>query len=586
MIKDNEHIRTDQAAFFDAFLRARETFMRIDGVEGVGFGHKETGGDFTNDVGITVFVREKKPSESLSPADRIPATIDGYRTDVRVPELAELVACDDQTHYPIITGGIQIESAPRKPIQNPALAEAGTLGCIVKRRGNSDHDNVFLLTCEHVLHSRGAQEKDYMWHPLAPHKGSGTKGESLGAIQDDAISDHVRATVPGATPGTTMTDQFYIDAGIAQINIDSKCFGTTCTKDDIKVDQTLVRLLGDLTDVRSIAADASIVLPIPAPPAPDVIDSAPATTPRVFKVGRTTEKTTGIVRNVLAVALFQPTENDPVQHLRNVIEIDYAPLPADPPVNCKGNRSFVERGDSGSVVVDDTNRVVGMVFLRNRHPIPADPLRFRSFACHILPVLDTFGICIATKGGTSHGSSGALDGSGTTPARTASDEPRGDGTVLLGVDSQPAKAPWSQPAPVTDEQSANMRAFRDALRETAHGRELHDTFRDVRREIGFLIRGCRPVKVVWHRNQGPAFLAYVLKHLVGDAETIPHEIRGVSREVLLRRMGEVLLAHGSHPLCDAIERFGPEILSMVDAKTAHDCLAILRRAESTEGVPA
>jgi hypothetical protein len=581
VIKDNDHIRADQAAFFDAFLRARETFKRIDGVEGVGYGHKETGGDFTNDVGITVFVRDKKSNDALSPDERIPPTFEGYRTDVRVPVLGRLLTCDDQTHYPVIKGGIQIESNPRTPVTTPGREETGTLGCIVKRRGNDDRDNVFLLTCKHVLTARGAQEDDYMYHPRAPRKGSGATGESLGAIQPGALSTHMDATVPGATPGTTITDHFYIDAGIARINIDSKCLGTRCTKDSIKVDQTLVFQLGDLTDVRSIVADTTMVL---TRQDPDVIDSVAQTFPRVFKVGRTTGKTTGVVRNLMATTHFQLSPTSPRVQVDNVIEIDYAPLTGEPAQNCKGAKAFAEPGDSGAVVVDADNRVVGLVFMRSTDPESSDSLRFRAFACHILPVLDKLGICIVTKGGTSHGSSGALDGSGVTPVRTAADEPHGDGLILLTADPREAVAPWPEPETDTEQQSTNMLAFRDALRETALGCELHDTFRDVRREIGFLIRSCRPVKVMWHRNQGPAFMAHVIKHLLGDAETIPREINGVSREMLLRRMGEALIAHGSHPLSDAIERFGPMILSMVDAETADDCLAMLRRAEPTDRV--
>ena len=583
MIKDNEHIRTDQAAFFDAYVRARDVFKRIDGVAGVGYGHKEVGGDFTNDVAITVFVDEKKPSESLSPGDRIPPTFEGYRTDVRVPVLTQLLACDDQTHYPVIKGGIQIEPNTKNVVVTPGREETGTIGCFVKRRGNNDRDNIFLLTCEHVLSARGAKPNDYVYHPRAPRKDAGATGESLGPIQDGAIAINMQATVPGATPGSTITDDFYIDAGIARINIDCKCNGTRCTKDDIKVAQTEIEELGELTDVRSIVAETSMVLAIQNP---DVIDSVAETFPRVRKRGRTTGITTGVIRNMMAITNFQVSPTSRRIQVDHVIEIDYAPRSGEPALNCKGSKAFAEPGDSGAVLVDDANRVVGLVFMRSTTPVPGDPLRFRAYACHILPVLDKLGICVVTKGGTSHGSSGALDGSGTTPARTAADEPRGDGTVLLGVNSRTVRAPWPEPEPGTEVQSANMLAFRDALRETALGREFHDTFADVRREIGYLVRSCRPVKVVWHRNQGPAFMAHVIKHLLGDAETVPREINGVSRETFLRRVGQVLLAHGSHPLCDAIERFGPQILSMVDAGTAYDCLAILRQAESTDGVPA
>jgi hypothetical protein len=50
--KDNAHILADQQAFMNAYDRAREVFGKIEGVAGVGFGQKETSGEFKNDVAI------------------------------------------------------------------------------------------------------------------------------------------------------------------------------------------------------------------------------------------------------------------------------------------------------------------------------------------------------------------------------------------------------------------------------------------------------------------------------------------------------------------------------------------------------
>ncbi len=83
-VKGNEHIFSGQDAFIRAYERARQSFEAINGVAGVGFGLKETGDQFTNDIAIIVFVREKRPDEDVPPSERIPATFEGYRTDVRV----------------------------------------------------------------------------------------------------------------------------------------------------------------------------------------------------------------------------------------------------------------------------------------------------------------------------------------------------------------------------------------------------------------------------------------------------------------------------------------------------------------------
>jgi len=96
------------------------------------------------------------------------------------------------------------------------------------------------------------------------------------------------------------------------------------------------------------------------------------------------------------------------------------------------------------------------------------------------------------------------------------------------------------------------------------------------------VRNCRPVTVAWHRNRGPAFLAHVINHLRGDAESIPREIGGVSRETLLTRMRDVLRARGSDALRQALERHGPDLLLLAESESVDDCVEILGRMESTE----
>lgn len=127
-----------------------------------------------------------------------------------------------------------------------------------------------------------------------------------------------------------------------------------------------------------------------------------------------------------------------------------------------------------------------------------------------------------------------------------------------------------------------MRELLRALRETARGRELHRVFGDVRREIGYLIRNCRPVKVTWHRNQGPAFLAHFLNHIKGHAQEVPLEVKGIPLETLLRRMAAVLGSHGGNSLKRAIETYGQEILLVAPhLNNARDCIAYLREKENS-----
>jgi hypothetical protein len=87
------------------------------------------------------------------------------------------------------------------------------------------------------------------------------------------------------------------------------------------------------------------------------------------------------------------------------------------------------------------------------------------------------------------------------------------------------------------------------------------------------------VKVAWHRNQGPAFLAHLLNHLKGHTAGIPGEVQGVSSQMLLLRMGEVLRVHGGNSLRRAIDQFAAELAEAAPMiRSADDCIAYLRES--------
>jgi len=135
----------EKAAFVASMQRAREAFSRIDGVLSVGFGQKHSAGDFRDIIAITACVLQKKPLEAIANADRIPATFEGYPTDVmQVGSGSAPAGCNNSQEYTMIRGGIQIVP---QIVQNGYTYEKGTLGCIVRRRGDSDRENVYLLTC-------------------------------------------------------------------------------------------------------------------------------------------------------------------------------------------------------------------------------------------------------------------------------------------------------------------------------------------------------------------------------------------------------------------------------------------------------
>jgi hypothetical protein len=579
-IKDNAQILADQKSFMDAYERAREAFGKIEGVVDVGYGQKESGGEFHDDIAIVVFVREKKGRDELSLDERIPPDFEGYQTDVVVVPVGTPSACENKAAYAVVQGGIQI--VPEIHSADGSY-DAGTLGCIVRRRGDTSRENVYLLTCKHVLFYKGSGASDYVYHPFArPPQNTPPAGPSdtLGPIQEVSFEENVSYTIPG----TDTTRRFWIDCAIARINIDSRCCGSTCTHDVIHYAGSIIDLhVGTDDPATPEVHEDNLIADVRS-----VIDAPTMVGQRVYKVGRSTGKTTGILRRLAGAVDMRSDPNDPSSPMVSALGVMFVDFdPASEPTthkNCLGHERFGEHGDSGSVMVDEQRRVIGLVFAASPATVNGQPAPNGStFVCHIYPVLDKLGICVEATG-NSRGTSRATDGTGTAPAATASIEledassgfaaERVEGTLL-----RPALEP--QPIAVTDVERERLLRLRDEFRRTPQGRELHYVFGQVRREVGYLVRNSRPVKVAWYRGQGPAFLAHTLNHLRGQSEAVPLEVNGVSRAELLTRMARVLSEHGSNPLRAAIERYQDDLLPILSsAATVHECVALFRESET------
>ncbi|MCP3994239.1 MAG: hypothetical protein GY722_04115 [bacterium] len=595
-IKGNEEIRSDREAFIDAYLRARDVFGRIDNVVGVGFCRKETGDAITSDLAITVFVREKRAEDDIPSGERIPPTFDGYRTDVRIPPEVEPAVCDNQTRYTTIQGGIQIQARATDSTAT-GLDGAGTLGCIVRKRGNDSEDNYYLLTAGHALfyedkntHETVSEMGSLVHHPVAPDAGVTTSAQMIATIEDNEVMGEVTYYAPRPN-GSPFPLECYVDCGIARLDLASRCCGIQCGTDNVQHASTIIDIdpggtNNQISDVRDITFDPDIVLPgvqhitqpVP-PPVGGVIDdtvgdlTTATDANRVVKVGRTTGRTVGVVLGVGLPAIQGSG------YVQNLIEIQFDPASTTSGLNCHNNPLFIEGGDSGSLVLDLDNKAVGLAIF-SRAGINKEK---RCFACHIVPVLDELNITIPTTGGTGHGSSHATDGSGIARYGGSTSHLQDDGTVLFAAHSVTGDTSVETDVPplpaVTQSQNDSVTKWLDAIGKSEAGSRLHDAYAETRREITFLVRKKRHVTVVWHRNRGPAFLAGLLEHLRGDTPSFPKEIGDVSRATLLARMETVLQAHGSNALRDAIARYRDDVMRCAGADTVQECIERLRNTE-------
>jgi hypothetical protein len=99
-----------------------------------------------------------------------------------------------------------------------------------------------------------------------------------------------------------------------------------------------------------------------------------------------------------------------------------------------------------------------------------------------------------------------------------------------------------------DELEVEVRSF-------SLGREVADKINQHRPEVFQLVNHARPVTVTWHRNKGPVFVAHCLRSVKEPDHEMPFEIEGISRELMIKRMANVLKEHGSDALCRDIDRW-------------------------------
>jgi hypothetical protein len=122
----------------------RAQLMRIPGVIDVQAGLKETGGYATQEVVFRVNVDQKKPLAELAHADRIPAEIQGIRTDV--------IGRERNVRHDVVCGGNRVT-------QDTWCGRYGTIGAIGLATAANTHvaaNTPLFLTNYHVAHDIGS----------------------------------------------------------------------------------------------------------------------------------------------------------------------------------------------------------------------------------------------------------------------------------------------------------------------------------------------------------------------------------------------------------------------------------------------
>jgi len=130
---------------------------------------------------------------------------------------------------------------------------------------------------------------------------------------------------------------------------------------------------------------------------------------------------------------------------------------------------------------------------------------------------------------------------------------------------------------LSDEGNELYAPARARLLADAAGAWLFALGEEHREELVTLVTSHRPVTVVWHRAGGPALFAAGLKTLRAGGDTLPVPADGSTLEEILIKLGNVLFAHGSSRLREAIAAHREVLLAAArDSVTVGDVLAKLR----------
>jgi hypothetical protein len=283
--------------------RVAERLLAIPGVHAVGVGDKLTAGRRTSETSIRVYVERKLPLDELAPEHRVPAEIEGVRTDVverpvPVEEVVGIPRADpdrsDEHEYRPILAGIQVSRG--------ASFGAGTLGCICDVTG--DATNIIALTAFHVFY----QPTDTANHEEV--------GQPNGQSSSSASCDDIFGRV--------------LDAQYDQ-----------------DVDVALVRLKGGTRYLVEMQ-DAGLI---------HGIGPAPAKNDPVTKRGRTTGLTGGIVDDISTDGDTNNPDGTVRRHYKRAIQIQASPDPAHP-----GPTDFTRAGDSGAAYLNAAGQVIAIHF--------------------------------------------------------------------------------------------------------------------------------------------------------------------------------------------------------------------------------
>ena len=318
-------IIAEQGLYLSYLPHVRAQFGSIPGVVHIGLGAKEKGGRLTNKWAFRFYVQEKKPKASISKEEKIPHKIFGVQTDVITHFEKDSLVCE----------------ADVLSVDTTSYRDQGIRGGIPIRNEYFDNDQPSGYGTLGVLARR---KTDNALVGL-------TCAHVVNAASQDLAAINIKIGQPKYWITCCCCPHGYIgDISKSTFNADLDC-ALIAIHDDI---EEKVTANNTENKIEGLAAD------ITGAAAMVCFDT-------VTKRGRSTGVTTGKVSDIA--------------YGTNQMLIERTGDGADGPFAC--------HGDSGAVVVNSSNQVVGLIVAAARSNMK------RTIVTHIKPVMQELGITIA-----------------------------------------------------------------------------------------------------------------------------------------------------------------------------------------------
>lgn len=299
-------------------------------VVGVGVGYKETSDGLTDDVAVVVNVVQKVPKAQLAESDKVPRDLNGVKTDV--VETGKFLAGQAQTPKDRWRGQIP----PGVSLAHFEVT-AGTFGCLV-RRGRE----LFILSNNHVLANvNNAKPGDAIIQP----------GRYDGGKLEDKIAE-LAEFVPldfggdSARSGLFLSVEKLMNKLASLFGSDHRLMAYRTSPGENLVDAALAR---PLNPAQCVAGILNIGLPT------GIAAATLGTT--LQKTGRTTGFTQGRITQIDVTT-----------------SVDYNGRMATFTDQLMAS-GMSDGGDSGSAVLDDQRRVVGLLFAGSPRATLINPIQ-------------------------------------------------------------------------------------------------------------------------------------------------------------------------------------------------------------------